>query len=65
MALAQAQKALLLAEIAGLQGQRDELVRSGALAEVVRCGPARRLCIRVDEAGQYGDPPDYRMILGY
>ncbi len=73
VAVAQAQKALLLAEIAGLQDRRDELAasrdalaKSGALAKVTRCEPGGRLCIRVnEEAGPYGSPPDYRVILGY
>ncbi len=73
LGLAQARRSLLLAEIAGLQGQRDELEASraalegmGALAKIGRCDPGKRPCIRVNEAaGTWGSPPDYRVILGY
>ena len=69
----QAHKALLGAEIAGLQGKRDELEasraeleRMGVLAKVVRCDPGNRPCVPVDEkAGAFGTGRNYRVIQGY
>jgi len=66
IAFDRAQKALLEAEIVGLQSTHDELVRTGMLAKIGRCGSGAKPCIRVNEAaGTFGDPPDYRIILGY
>jgi hypothetical protein len=74
VAMAQAQKALLLSEIAGLQVTRDELeasrdvlVKAGALATMTKCGPRARLCVRVDpKAEAYGAAGEaYRIIQGY
>jgi cell division protein FtsB len=66
IALDKAQKALLEAEIAGLEDKRDQLVSLGARATLNRCGDGARPCIRINEAaGSFGDPPDYRIIKGY
>ena len=66
LALKRAQKAVLEAEIAGLQGTRDEMVKAGMQAQITRCGG--RPCIRVNEAaGKYAADghDDYRIIFGY
>jgi hypothetical protein len=66
LAWARARTALLNAEIAGLEDQRDALRKAGLLAKITDCGNARRPCIRVNEgAGAYGDQADYRIIQGY
>ena len=66
LSLARAKKALLEAEIVGLENTRDTLERAGAKAGITRCGTSARLCIRVDEgAGPFGNPADYRVIRGY
>ena len=74
VALSQAQRSLLLADIAGLQEKRDELEASqaalekaGALAKLNRCNPGNRPCIRVNEAaGPFTSGADtYRVIQGY
>ena len=64
--LLQARKAVLEAEIAGLEGNRDALVRAGAWAKLERCGPKSRPCLRMDDkAGTFGPQADHRVILGY
>ena len=66
LALTQARAAVLKAEIAGLEADRDALVRQGLLAKITQCGTGNRPCIRVNEAaGAFGEPPDYRVIEGY
>ena len=68
-----AEKARLETEIARLQGERDkllanrdELIRAGFLAQINRCGPKSRLCVRVNEAaGEFGEEADYRVLRGY
>jgi len=66
IAFDRAQQAVLEAKIAGLQDTHDELVRTGMLAKISRCGSGAKPCIRVNEAaGTFGDPPDYRIIFGY
>lgn len=68
-----AERAQLAVEIARLQGERDaleanrdELERSGLLAKISRCGPTKRLCVRVNEAaGAFGEQEDYRVLRGY
>lgn len=73
VSLAQARKALLGAEIVGLQQQRDELKASradleqmGVLGKIIRCGPSNRPCIPVNEkAGAFGTHGEYRVIQGY
>ena len=70
--LVEANRAVLQAQIAGLQGQvadmqanRDGLVKAGMLAKLQRCGPGNRPCIQVDEsAGAFGDG-DLRVIRDY
>jgi len=63
----QAQKALLEAQIVGLQDTRDQLVQAGGRAVITRCGPSARLCIQVDGAAPaYADGlKSYRIIEGY
>jgi hypothetical protein len=63
----QAQKALLEAQIAGLQDTHDQLVQAGGRAVITRCGPSARLCIQVDGAAPpYADGlKSYRIIEGY
>jgi cell division protein FtsB len=63
----QAQKALLEAQIAGLQDTRDQLVQAGGRAVITRCGPSARLCIQVDGgAPAYAEGlKSYRIIEGY
>jgi hypothetical protein len=61
------------AEMASLRQQRDELAagverltKLGGRAELQRCGPASRLCVRVDPAaGRFGQGSDYYVIKGY
>jgi hypothetical protein len=65
IAFDQAQKALLEAKIVGLQDTHDELVRTGLLAKISRCGAAAKPCIRVQEPTAFGDQRDYRIIFGY
>ena len=73
LGLVQAQRSLLLAEVAGLQGKRDELEasrlaleRMGVLAKVTRCNPGGRPCVQVNEkAGAFGTAGEYRVIQGY
>jgi hypothetical protein len=63
----QAQKALLEAQIAGLEDTHDQLVQAGGRAVITRCGPSARLCIQVDGAAPaYADGlKSYRIIEGY
>ena len=57
-------------QIAALQAQRADLVAdlarlkaAGAAMDLRRCGPHRRLCVRVDRRGPaYGAHGDYRLI---
>jgi cell division protein FtsB len=66
IAFDKAQKAVLEAEIAGLEDKRDQLLSLGARATISQCGDGARPCIRINEAaGSFGDPPDYRIIKGY
>ncbi len=73
VSLAQARKAVLEAEIVGLQQKRDdleasraELERLGVLGKVLRCQPGNRPCISVNEkAGAFGTAGEYRVIQGY
>jgi hypothetical protein len=63
---AQVQKAKLQTEIAELQARHDAWVESGAQNKLERCGPKKRLCVRVDEsAGPFGSHSDYRIVYGY
>jgi hypothetical protein len=63
----QAQKALLAAQIVGLQDTHDQLVQFGGRAVITKCGPSARLCIQVDGAAPaYADGlKSYRIIEGY
>jgi hypothetical protein len=63
----QARKALLEAQIVGLQDTHDQLVQAGGRAVITRCGPGARLCIQVDGAAPaYADGlKSYRIIEGY
>lgn len=68
-----AEKAQVEAEVAGLKVDRDkllanreELIRAGFLAQINRCGPKSRPCVRVNEAaGAFGEEADYRVLRGY
>ena len=63
---ARAEKAQLQAEVAEMRANRDEWVKTGALAKLERCGPKARPCVRVDErAGAFGTASDHRALLGY
>ncbi len=63
----QARKALLEAQIIGLQDTHDQLVQAGGRAVITKCGPSARLCIQVDGAAPaYADGlKSYRIIEGY
>lgn len=66
LASTRAEEAVLQAEIVGLRNTRDTLKEAGDKAGLTKCGPSRRLCIRVDEgAGSFGSQADYRVIRGY
>ena len=70
---ARSERMALQTEISVLRGIRDELaaqrtrlVQEGMLAQIGRCDPGHRPCIRVNEAaGAFGEASDYRVILGY
>ena len=63
---ARVEKAQLQAEVAEIKANRDEWVKTGALAKLERCGPKVRPCVRVDErAGVFGAASDHRVLLGY
>ena len=67
-AIAEAQKSVLETDIAGLQDTRDQLLKLGARATILRCGEASRPCIRIDESkGAFaaGGNDGYRVIQGY
>jgi len=61
------------AELARMQAQRDELASAvarlehwGGRVDLRRCGPARRLCVRVDrDAPAFGGQSDYLIVKGY
>jgi len=61
------------AEIAALRASRDDLGaviarlrRDGGAVDMKRCGPAQRLCARVDRAApRYGEAADYEVLKGY
>ena len=66
IASAQAHKAKLEAEVAGLRANHETLAMAGMLSKLIRCEPGNRPCIWVDgAAGAFGTPADYRVILGY
>jgi hypothetical protein len=49
-----------------LAGEITRLGQAGALAQLRRCGAARRLCVRIDRsAPAYGEHADYLVIQGY
>jgi hypothetical protein len=53
-------------QVAALQANRDGWVQAGLLAKLKQYGPKLRPCVRVDEqAGEFGDNADYRVIQGY
>ena len=60
-------------EIAALTARRDALEADvarlrvqGALAELRRCGPSGRLCVRVDrKAGSFGEGGEFLVVKGY
>jgi len=60
------------AEVAALRAARDQLTtnierltRQGGRVELRHCGPAQRLCVRVDpSAPPYGEG-DFRVVKGY
>lgn len=65
---ARVEKRQLQMEVAELRASRDEWVKTGALAKLIRCNPGNRPCVRVDEragAFQAGGHTDYRVIQGY
>lgn len=61
------------ADIADLSARRDALQRvvsnltaQGGQLKLDRCGPARRLCVRVDRsAGVFGESGDFLVVKGY
>jgi hypothetical protein len=66
--LAQTQKAQLQVDIAALQANHDDWVKSGMLGKLTQCGPNLRPCVRVNEdAGAFESDGhnDYRVIQGY
>jgi hypothetical protein len=60
-------------QLAALVARRDELAgnivrltQQGGRLELRRCGPERRLCVRVDRrAPIYGEASDYLVVKGY
>ncbi len=65
---ARVEKRQLQLDVAELRASRDEWVKTGALAKLIRCNPGNRPCVRVDErAGPFesGGYADYRVIQGY
>ena len=65
---ARVEKRQLQLEIAELRASRDEWVKTGAQAKLIRCNPGNRPCVRVDErAGVFESEGhnDYRVIQGY
>lgn len=60
-------------DIAALSARRDALERvvgsltqQGGVAQLNRCGAARRLCVRVDRsAGVFGEAGDFLVVKGY
>jgi hypothetical protein len=61
------------AEMSALAAQRETLVadigrldRHGGKVELRRCGPAQRLCVRVERsAPSYGEAGDFLVVKGY
>jgi len=54
-----ARREALAAEVARLEAQ-------GARMELRRCGPARRLCVRIDrKAGAFGEGGEFLVLQGY
>jgi len=65
---ARVEKRQLQLDVAELRASRDEWVKTGAVAKLIRCNPGNRPCVRVDErAGPFesGGYADYRVIQGY
>src|SRR5208282_771619 len=64
-----AQMTALRAEHAQLEASIEDLNNRGARIELNTCGPAKRLCVLVDNiAGQFGDPRRekvYMIAKGY
>ena len=60
-------------EVAALTERREALEADlarlraqGALVELRRCGPAGRLCVRVDrKAGAFGEGGEFQVVKGY
>ncbi len=68
IAAARVEKRQLQLEVSELRASRDEWVKTGALAKLIRCNPGNRPCVRVDEgAGVFESQghADYRVIQGY
>ena len=66
--LAQTQKAQLQVDIAALQANHDDWVKSGMLGKLTQCGPISGLAFEVNEdAGAFESDGhnDYRVIQGY
>ena len=61
------------AQVAGLRAERDRLETSVALLQrqgggidLRRCGPARRLCVRIERAAPaFGPQSDYLIVKGH
>jgi hypothetical protein len=61
------------AEISALSAHREQLraevarlTHDGGAVELKRCGPAQRLCARVDRAApRYGEAADFLVLKGY
>ncbi len=65
---ARVEKRQLQLEVAELRASRDEWVKTGVLAKLIRCNPGNRPCVGVDErAGAFESEghADYRVIQGY
>ena len=53
-------------QLAQLQSAVRQLEGAGGSAQLQRCGPSARLCVRVDvRAGAFGSAGDYRVVAGY
>lgn len=63
------QKIALLGEVARLQGQAEDWAKRGGRAKLEQCGPANRLCVRVDKILSYSNGIDqnydYFVLWGY
>jgi hypothetical protein len=61
------------ADVAGLAATRDELAanvgrltQQGGRVQLRHCGPAGRLCVRIERAAPaYGEAADYAVVKGY